>query len=278
MTIALPARLVQHDRRADRHVEAVGDAPHRQVDGRDVRPAPGVGQALVLGAQDDGHRDRSGRPRCTSTDASTRVVTMRTSWARSQARTSSLEAAATGSAKTVPALARMTLGLARSVRGEAAMTAVRAGAVGAAQDRADVARLLDAFEDDEQRVVGQGQRVRGPAPARRTTATRPSDRSPKASLRQDRRADPLDRACPRRPGRRARRGHPRRPRRRRGRTPRRPRRRRRAPGAARARRRRGSGRSRPFAALAQGDGGLDPRVGRARDDGRVGHGRPARRA
>ena len=79
-------------------------------------------------------------------------------------------AAATGSVKIVPRLARIAFGLKRSVRGSAAITASRAGAVGGPQDRAEVAGLLDALDDDDERLVGQASR---PSSAGRR---RPDDR------------------------------------------------------------------------------------------------------
>ena len=116
--------------------------------------------------------------------ASTRAATSRTPRsAQPVERPPAVGAAATGSAKIVPRLARIAFGLNRSVRGVGGDHRVGAGAVGGPQDRAEVARLLDGLDDDdERRPAASAQRRRAPSTATRTTATTPSDRSPNASL------------------------------------------------------------------------------------------------
>ena len=193
-------------------------------DGLDVGAVPGVG--------------RGRPPRCRATmrhragqvgvgvgaPASTRAATMRMPRVAEPAddvRRSGR--AASGTAKIVPALARMTFGLARSVRGEAAMTRVGPGAVGAAQHGAEVARLLDALDDDDQRSVGQAQVVER---ERRGADDRDEPLGPVAEreLGEGGLGRRGDRDAGRRAARRARRGRPRRRAAARRRTPRRPRR------------------------------------------------------
>ena len=77
----------------------------------------------MLGADDQRRRSRSGRPRSPGWVASGVATTIRSPRARNQATTSSVGACATGTANSVPLLARTTLGLAQSVTGDAATTA-----------------------------------------------------------------------------------------------------------------------------------------------------------
>src|SRR2546425_3263956 len=58
---ALPARLVQEDRGADRDIQAVRRAEHRDSHGLDTVAAPGVRQARGLCAHDQ--RQRAGQVR-----------------------------------------------------------------------------------------------------------------------------------------------------------------------------------------------------------------------
>ena len=118
-----------------------------------------------------------------SVGPSTRATTIRIPRARSQARTSvARRRRRPGRVKIVPRLARIAFGLNRSVRGIGGDEAVDAGAVGAAQDRPEIARLLDRLDDDDERVAPGPRADRGRARAGGATATTPSARSPKASF------------------------------------------------------------------------------------------------
>ena len=201
-----------------------------------------VGQARGPPRRGRWPRRRSGRRRCSA--AGRRPGPRRTGPSGRAARParSSLSASASGRAKTVPALARMTFGLVRSVRGDAAMTGAGPGAVGAAQDGADVARLLDAFDDDDE-GIGRDRQVRE-GPRRRPDdgdeAFRPVPEGELGERDLGRAMDAGRRRPRRRRARPARPGHPLRRAAARTRTPPRPRRRRQGLGAARGRRRRWS--------------------------------------
>ena len=172
----LAASLVQEDGGGDRHVEAVGDAQHRQRDGYHALVRPGARQAVGLAAQHD--RERSAQVHLGVGTATPRPARPARAGRRrpARSRTSALEPAARGTVKIVPRDARTALGLNRSVRGSATITA-SPGSVRTAQDGAQVARLLDALEDDTSGSAGRwsaASETSGTA----TVATRPSDRSP----------------------------------------------------------------------------------------------------
>ena len=73
--------------------------------------------------------------------------------ASSHARNVRGRAETTGSAKIVPSDARIAFGLNGSVRGSAAMTASAPAAVRGASTALEVAGLLDALDDHEERIV-----------------------------------------------------------------------------------------------------------------------------
>ena len=160
---ALAPRLVQQDRGGDRHVEAVGDAEHRQADGLDVGARPRARSDRPPPRRGRSRAARSGRRRCRAARRRRGPRRSGCPRSRSQARTSPVGAAASGTAKTVPALARITFGLKRSGPRRRRDDGVDAGAIGAAQDRAEVARLLDALDHDDERIVRQAQRRRAPS-------------------------------------------------------------------------------------------------------------------
>ena len=193
MTVALPARLVEQHGRGDRHVQAVGDAAHREADGLDVGPRPGVGQAVGLGAQDD--RDRPGQvgvgvgplgvdARGDDPEARARAARRATSVGRRGRERDAEDRPGAG-----PDRVRVEQVGPRRGGDER----VGAGAVGRAQDRAEVAGLLDALDDDDERVRRERQVGRARGRGIRTTATSPSARSPKASFSKTRLADRRDR-------------------------------------------------------------------------------------
>ena len=180
--VALAAGFIQQHGRGDRDVQAVGDAVHRQADGRGVGLGPGVGEAVGLRAKDD--RDRSAQVRVRvgerGVHAGRHDVMPRS---LSQATTSSVGAAASGTVKTVPALARMTFGLNRSVRGDAAITA-SAPAPSALRRTAPTlpgfsTRSRTTMRGSDGRCCSRSARA---VDGIRATATSPSARSPKASL------------------------------------------------------------------------------------------------
>ena len=113
--------------------------------------------------------------------ASTRAATTRIDRSARNVRTSAAVAAATAAVNTVPRLARITLGLNRSVRRIGDEERVGTRAVGRPQDRAQVAGLLDGFEHDHEGIGGQAKRSEV-AGGCRTIARMPSDRAPKATL------------------------------------------------------------------------------------------------
>ena len=154
VAIALATRLVEQDRRADRHVQAVGDAVHRDANGLDVIAAPGVGQAVRLGAEDDRERPAQVRigvgplgvdPGRDDPEAA----------GPSQARTSAAGRRAERDREDRPGAGPDRVRVEQVGARRRGDDRVRAGAVGRTEDRAQVARLLDALDDDDERVRRQ---------------------------------------------------------------------------------------------------------------------------
>ena len=258
---ALAPRLVQEHGRGDRHVEAVAHAQHRQADGCTAGAGPRIASARRPRCP-----ARSPRPAQVDVGVGHRGVDARRDdlharGAPARSGTAALEPAATGTAKIVPSDARMALGLNRSVRGSAAITASAPARIGGAQHGAQVARASP--RPPARRASGLSGR-RSPASATsgmRTTATSALGRGRRrrgGPARRPRRA-----RCPHRGSRAPR---PRRPRPRPASRARSTKtsttdgRRRRAPAPAPERRRPGSGPPRR---------GRDARAGRARP-GRAG--------
>ena len=146
----------------------------------DVGRIPGRGEPVGLGAQDD--RDRPGE-----VDIGVRPLGIDAGRhdpqpaARAQASASSAGAAASGTRKMVPALARIAFGLNRSVRGEAATSA----SAPAPSAERSTAPMLPGFSTPSMTATsGSGGSASRPSERSgiRTTASSPSARSPKASF------------------------------------------------------------------------------------------------
>ena len=241
---ALADGLVEQHGRGDRDVQAVGDAAHRDRDRLDsrrrARSAPRPSASLPSTMRERAAEVGVGvRPRARRRRAATSRMPRS---AQPGERPPPTAPATTGSAKIVPS-DRPDRVRVEEVRPRVGGDhGVGAGAVGGAQDRAEVAGLLDALDDDE-RAARPG-RPRGPrarvAASRRSPRPRPSGRRTRPWRGRPRLTSSVTRpvaasrsaastrvaesgAAPAR------------------RTPPRPRRRRRGPGAARAARRRSSG-------------------------------------
>ena len=112
--------------------------------------------------------------------ASTRAATIRISRSRSQSMTADVGPLATGTANTVPTLARIAFGLNRSVRGEAATTA---STPAPSALRSAAPRFPGFSTASRTRTSGSAGRTRSASSneGTRTTARTPSARSPNAS-------------------------------------------------------------------------------------------------
>ena len=109
---------------------------------------------------------------------------MRTPLSRSQSITSGVGADASGTVKTVPALARIAFGLNRSVRGDAAMTA-SAPAPSALRITAPTLPGFSTASITTTSGSGGSSRPARSSDGIRATATTPSERSPNARISSD---------------------------------------------------------------------------------------------
>ena len=149
-----------------------------------VTPSPVHASREALGLRSEDERDRPAQVGLRVGDCAPRPArrARRCRPTRSQARTAALRPAATGSAKIVPERGADRVGVEQVGARVGDDDGVRARGVGRAQHRAEVARLLDALEHDDERIrrqhAGEASSDRS---GMRTVATSPSERSPYAS-------------------------------------------------------------------------------------------------